>query len=92
MPCAGREVAERALRLARSERVEFILLDLPLHSSAQIAWLLKEADLILVPTRPSAADLVTINQTVDLVQRPGARRGSFRTRSGRSRSRRGRSP
>lgn len=67
VPCAGREAVERALRLARSERVEFILLDLPPHSSAQIAWLLQEADLILVPTRPSAPDLVTIGQTVDLV-------------------------
>ena len=67
VPCAGREAVERALRLARAEQFQFILLDLPPHSSAQIAWLLKEADLILVPTRPSAADLVTIGQTVDLV-------------------------
>jgi chromosome partitioning protein len=67
VPCAGREAVERALRLARSEGMQFIILDLPPHSSAQIAWLLKEADLILVPTRPSAADLVTIRQTVDLV-------------------------
>jgi chromosome partitioning protein len=67
VPCPGREAAQRALKLAREERVKFVILDLPPHSSAQIAWLLAEADLILIPTRPTAADLVTIKQTVDLV-------------------------
>jgi chromosome partitioning protein len=65
--CAGREAIERALKLARAENYDFVVLDLPPHSTAQIAWLLQEADLILVPTRPTAADLVTIKQTVDLV-------------------------
>lgn len=67
VPCAGREAAQRALKLTREEQVKFVVLDLPPHSSAQIAWLLAEADLIVVPTRPTAADLVTIKQTVDLV-------------------------
>jgi chromosome partitioning protein len=67
VPCAGREAAQRALKLTREEQVKFVILDLPPHSSAQIAWLLAEADLIVVPTRPTAADLVTIKQTVDLV-------------------------
>jgi chromosome partitioning protein len=75
VPCAGRDAVERALRLARAEQFQFIILDLPPHSSAQIAWLLKEADLILVPTRPSAADLVTIRQTVDLVHAAKRRAG-----------------
>ncbi len=33
----------------------------------QVAWLLSEADLIVVPTRPTATDLVTLQQTIDLV-------------------------
>ena len=75
VPCTGREAVERALRLARAEQFKFILLDLPPHSSAQIAWLIKEATLILVPTRASAADLVTIKQTVDLVHAAERRAG-----------------
>ena len=47
----GREAAERALRLAREERYRFVVIDLPPHATAQIVWLLQEADLILVPTR-----------------------------------------
>lgn len=74
VPCAGRDAASRALELARKDHVEHIILDLPPHSSAQVAWLLGEADLILVPTRPTATDLVTLQQTIDLVhaaKRPG---------------------
>jgi chromosome partitioning protein len=67
VPCPGREATQRALKLAREEAVKMVVMDLPPHSSAQIAWLLAEADLILVPTRPTAADLVTLKQTVDLV-------------------------
>ena len=73
--CAGRDAIERALRLAREENYRFVVVDLPPHSSAQIAWLLQEADLILVPTRPTAADLVTIQQTVDLVHASKRRAG-----------------
>jgi chromosome partitioning protein len=75
VPCSGREAAQRALKLAREERVKFVILDLPPHASAQIAWLLAEADLILVPTRPTAADLVTLKQTVDLVHASKRRAG-----------------
>ena len=75
VPCPGREAVEQALRLAREEHYKYIVLDLPPHSSAQIAWLLKEADLILVPTRATAADLVTIKQTVDLVHAAKRRAG-----------------
>src|SRR5665213_1559159 len=57
----------RALELARAESIENVILDLPPHSSAQVAWLLGEADLILVPTRATATDLVTLKQTIDLV-------------------------
>ena len=73
--CAGREALERALRLARAESFRYVIIDLPPHSTAQIAWLLQEADLILVPTRPTAADLVTIQQTVDLVHASKRRAG-----------------
>ena len=75
VPCAGREAVERALKLAREEHFLFVIVDLPPHSTAQIAWLLQEADLILVPTRPTAADLVTIQQTVDLVHAAKRRAG-----------------
>lgn len=67
VPCPGREGVQQALKLARKEGFQFIVLDLPPHSTAQVAWLLQEADVILVPTRATAADLVTISQTVDLV-------------------------
>jgi chromosome partitioning protein len=67
VPATGREAVQQALKLAREENYRYVVLDLPPHSSAQIAWLLSEADLIVVPTRATAADLVTIKQTVDLV-------------------------
>ena len=67
VPCPGREAVQQALKLAREEHYRYVVLDLPPHSSAQIAWLLSEADLIVIPTRATAADLVTLNQTVDLV-------------------------
>lgn len=67
VPCPGREAVQQALKLARKEGFQYIVLDLPPHSTAQVAWLLQEADVILVPTRATAADLVTISQTVDLV-------------------------
>jgi chromosome partitioning protein len=67
VPCAGRDAAARALELARKDHIENVILDLPPHSSAQVAWLLSEADLIVVPTRPTATDLVTLQQTIDLV-------------------------
>jgi chromosome partitioning protein len=67
IPATGREAVQQALKLAREENYRYVVLDLPPHSSAQIAWLLSEADLIVVPTRATAADLVTIKQTVDLV-------------------------
>ena len=67
VPATGREAVQQALKLARAENYRYVILDLPPHSSAQIAWLLSEADLIVVPTRATAADLVTIKQTVDLV-------------------------
>ena len=67
VPATGREAVQQALKLARAENYRYVVLDLPPHSSAQIAWLLSEADLIVVPTRATAADLVTIKQTVDLV-------------------------
>jgi chromosome partitioning protein len=75
VPCAGRDAAKRALELARQDGVENVILDLPPHSSAQVAWLLSEADLIIVPTRPTATDLVTLQQTVDLVHAAKRRSG-----------------
>jgi chromosome partitioning protein len=67
VPCTGRDAVTRALDLARRDQIENVILDLPPHSSAQVAWLLSEADLIVVPTRPTATDIVTLQQTVDLV-------------------------
>lgn len=73
IPCPGRDTVEQALELARKEDVEHVILDLPPHSSVEVAWLLKAMDLILIPTRATATDLVTLQQTVDLArgsQRP----------------------
>lgn len=75
VPCAGRDAATKALELARQENIETVILDLPPHSSAQVAWLLSEADLIIVPTRPTATDLVTLQQTIDLVHAAKKRAG-----------------
>lgn len=72
IPCPGRDTVEQALELARKEHIEHVILDLPPHSSVQVAWLLKAMDLILIPTRATATDLVTLQQTVDLVH--GAKR------------------
>jgi chromosome partitioning protein len=72
VPCPGRDTVLEALELARKEQIAHVVIDLPPHSSAQIAWLLESMDLILVPTRATATDLVTLKQTIDLVQ--GAKR------------------
>ncbi|MGH7745441.1 MAG: AAA family ATPase [Candidatus Dormibacteria bacterium] len=72
VPCPGRDSVLQALGLARQERIEHVILDLPPHSSAQVTWLLESMDLILVPTRATATDLVTLKQTIDLVH--GAKR------------------
>lgn len=67
VPCTGRDAVTRALELARKDGIDNVVLDLPPHSSAQVAWILGEMDLILVPTRATATDLVTLQQTIDLV-------------------------
>jgi len=75
VPCPGVAAMEQALALARKDKVRYVVLDLPPHSTAQIAGTLQVADLILIPVRPTAADLVTIAQTVSLVQASGRASG-----------------
>ena len=51
--CPGLE-PPRALGLAREEHYRFVVIDLPPHATAQIAWLLHQADLLVgsLPDRP----------------------------------------
>ena len=71
VPCPGNTAMEQALQLARQDKMRYVLLDLPPHSTSQVAGTLQTADLILIPVRPTAADLVTVAQTVGLVQASG---------------------
>jgi chromosome partitioning protein len=75
VPCPGTAAMEQALALARRDNYQYVVLDLPPHSTSQVAGTLQEASLILIPVRPTAADLVTVDQSVKLVQATGKHSG-----------------
>lgn len=54
------------LDAARSDGIEWVFLDGPPHDSAAIADMMRVADLVIIPTRPSAFDLAAVSATVQM--------------------------
>lgn len=64
------EIGEDLERLRR-HGVELLIIDTPPAMTAEIGEVVKLADLILIPTRPSPHDLRSIGATVELVEHLG---------------------
>ncbi len=56
---------------ARVEGLELLVLDTPPALTSRVANVIRVADLILIPTRPSPHDLNSIGATVELVEHLG---------------------
>lgn len=54
------------LRAAREGKVSFCLIDTAPHDSASMAAAMREADLVLIPARPSALDLHAVSATLKM--------------------------
>jgi len=64
------DIAEDVERL-RVHGIELLIIDTPPALSADIGKVVKLADLVLIPTRPSPHDLRSIGATVELVEHLG---------------------
>ncbi|WP_427026582.1 AAA family ATPase (plasmid) [Aureimonas ureilytica] len=53
---------------ARQEGIEWAFIDGPPHDSAAIAEMIRVADLVIIPTRPSAFDLAAVASTMKMVE------------------------
>jgi chromosome partitioning protein len=70
---AGAAQLPHLVQQARQQGADIILIDTAGHADASSLHALKLADLVLIPCRPSAADLDAIEDTIALAQR--AQRG-----------------
>ncbi len=68
--CEARELAT-ILPAAQDEGVAFAIIDTPPHAENSISEAMRDADLVLVPTRPGPFDLAAVATTLDLAQRVG---------------------
>jgi chromosome partitioning protein len=57
------------IKKAKGQAADLILIDTPGHADAASLHALSHADLVLIPCRPSAADLDAIEDTIALVKR-----------------------
>ena len=73
---AGAAQLPHLVQQARQQGADIILIDTAGHADASSLHALQLADLVLIPCRPSAADLDAIEDTIALAQR--AHRGSGR--------------
>jgi chromosome partitioning protein len=64
------DIAEDIERLRR-HGIELLIVDTPPALTAEIGEVVKQADLVLIPTRPSPHDLRSIGATVELVEHLG---------------------
>lgn len=64
------DIAEDIGRLRR-HGIEVLIVDTPPALTAEIGEVVKQADLVLIPTRPSPHDLRSIGATVELVEHLG---------------------
>jgi chromosome partitioning protein len=66
---AGAAQLPNLVQQARKQGAEVILIDTAGHADASSLHALQLADLVLIPCRPSAADLDAIEETITLAQR-----------------------
>ena len=64
----------RAIRSIRKD-ADVVLIDTPPKVDSDVRWILKEADLVLVPVSASKADVWATNDVLDLAERAGTRVG-----------------
>jgi len=57
----------RTIESAKKQGVDFIVIDTPPHADAAAREAIKAADLVLIPTKPRAFDLVALEPIADLV-------------------------
>lgn len=55
-------------KMAREEGADFCIVDTPPNASDYVERIAKLADLLLVPTKPSAFDLVSIERTIKVIR------------------------
>jgi chromosome partitioning protein len=55
-------------KIAREEGADFCIVDTPPNASEYVERIAKLADLLLVPTKPSAFDLVSIERTIKVIR------------------------
>ncbi len=65
--CEPREVAD-VLQLARRDGIKWALIDSPPHDSAGVAAVMRAADLVVIPTRPSTFDLAAVSATIGMAR------------------------
>jgi chromosome partitioning protein len=61
----------RQLKALRGHGIRLVIVDTPPAITENIAAVVRLADLVLIPTRPSPHDLRAVGATVDLVERCG---------------------
>jgi chromosome partitioning protein len=57
-----------ALKVAKKDRIDLVLIDAPPAAGPESADLIASADLVLIPVRPSVFDLAAAQKTVNLVK------------------------
>ena len=57
----------RTIESAKKNRVDFVVIDTPPHADAAAREAIKQADIVLIPTRPRAFDLHALEPIADLV-------------------------
>ncbi|QUL38803.1 ParA family partition ATPase [Erythrobacter sp. JK5] len=58
----------RTIESARKNGVDFIVIDTPPHADAAAREAIKQADIVLIPTKPRAFDLHALEPIADLVE------------------------
>ncbi len=59
------------LRLLREAGIKLVLIDTPPSMGESVQQVIEQADLVLIPTRPSPHDLRAVGPTIDLVEKAG---------------------
>jgi chromosome partitioning protein len=68
------------IKKAKGQAADLILIDTPGHADAASLHALSHADLVLIPCRPSAADLDAIEDTIALVKRAKPKKSAVEER------------
>jgi len=67
VPIGHTQLAE-VIETARTEGIKFVLIDTAPHDAAGMAAAMRQADLVVVPTRPNALDLHAIETTLAMAR------------------------